>query len=153
MQKSIITQGAQPNSAWLDLPSLATLEITSEDDLFPIDHALALIPTTGWRAAFPGPQTIRLLFHTPQHLRRVQIHIVDRAAERTQEFSLHAAQSNQPPTELRRQQFTFSPAGSTEELEDYTVDLPGTTLLELRIDPGRAHPAQHFATLTSLRLA
>jgi hypothetical protein len=55
-----------------------------------------------------------------------------------------------------RQQFTFSPGGSTEEIEDYTVALDGVTVMELKIDPDRSHDPQqsrNYASLQSLRLA
>ena len=38
--------------------------------------------------------------------------------------------------EVVRQQWSFSPQGSTEEIEDYPVNLSGITTLELRIDRG-----------------
>ncbi len=55
-----------------------------------------------------------------------------------------------------RQQWNFSPHGTTEELEDFTVDLSGVTALELRIDPDRSHDpklSQSYASLQSLKLA
>ncbi len=163
MRKSIL--GPEPastaptdarNHAWLDLEHLARVEVTSEDELFPIEHALGLEVTTGWRAANPGPQSVRILFDTPQTIRQVDLHIVDRAAERTQELALYAGPSPDDLREVLRQQFTFSPAGSTEEVEHYSVDLTGVIVLDLRIDPDRSHdPAQsiNYATLQSLRIA
>jgi len=144
-------KGIQPKMTWLDIPTLAKIEVSSADDLFPIDHAFLPTPTTGWRAATTGPQTLRLIFHTPQPILHIHIHITDRVAERMQQFTLIA-----DGAVLLRQQFTFSPHGTTEEIEDYTVDLHALRILELQIDPDRAHiPAnsQHFATLTALRLA
>ena len=58
--------------------------------------------------------------------------------------------------EVVRQQWNFSPHGTTEELEDYTVDLSGVTAVELRIDPDRSHDptqSQNYASLQSLKLA
>ena len=55
-----------------------------------------------------------------------------------------------------RQQWNFSPHGTTEEIEDYTLDLSGMTTLELRIDPDRSHDpkqSQNYASLQSLKLA
>jgi hypothetical protein len=55
-----------------------------------------------------------------------------------------------------RQQWSFSPHGSTEEIEDYTVNLSGITTLEVRIDPDRSHDpkqSQNYASLQSLKLA
>ncbi len=154
----MITQdagGVQEDGSWLDLDRIAAVEISSEDPNFPIEHALGKAGTTGWRAAAPGPQKIRLLFDVPQTIRRIQLHFVDRVSERSQEFWLLALVGD----ELRdvvRQQWNFSPNGTTEELEDYKVELNGVTALELRIDPDRSHDpklSQHVASLERLRLA
>jgi hypothetical protein len=164
MRKTLINQelpayshsAAAPNGNWLNLDTLATVQITSEDPLFPIEHALGNEPSTGWRAAAKGPQFIRVNFDKPTALRRIHLHFIDRAAERSQEFALYAASTGGELREVLRQQFTFSPGGSTEEIEDYTVDLSDIATLELRIDPDRAHDpthSQYFATLQSLRLA
>ncbi len=144
---------------WLDLENIAQVELTSEDPAFPIEHALGKTVTTGWRASETGPQVIRLLFDKPQTIRRIQVHFVDRASERAQEFAIFAQQKGtQGDTlrEVKRQQWNFSPHGTTEELEDYKVELNGVTALELRIDPDRSHDpkqSQHVASLQSLRLA
>ena len=158
MRKRIITpQGERvaERTQWLNLEQLATVDISSEDDLFPIEHALGNSLSTGWRAASTGPQTIRLRFDDPQELHRIQIHVVDRAAERTQEMTLSVEIVGVGKQEVWRQQFNFSPSGTTEELEDLTVELAHVTSLELRIDPDRAHiPAhsQNYATLTALKV-
>jgi hypothetical protein len=159
MRKSIITPdgGTNPriNENWRELERIARVEITSEDPAFPIEHALGKTATTGWRAGTTGPQVIRMYFDEPLTIRRIQLHFVDRTAERTQEFVLLGGVG----TELRevvRQQWTFSPHGSTEDFEDYTVDLHGVTVVELRIDPDRSHdPAlsQSYASLQSVRMA
>ena len=159
MRKSIVSPNAAMKTPigniWRDLERIARVEITSEDAAFPIEHALGKAESTGWRAASTGPQVIRLHFDEPQAFRRVKLHFVDTTAERAQEFALYAGTG----TELReivRQQWNFSPQGTTEELEDYTVDLNGITTMELRIDPDRSHdPAasNSFASLQSLKLA
>ena len=159
MRKEFITpQGerATESTPWLNLLQIAKVEITSEDDLFPIEHALDLAVTTGWRAAGTGPQTIRLRFDEPQELHRIQIHIIDRVSERTQELTLSVELAGAGRQELLRQQFNFSPGGSTEELEDLRVELAHVTMLELVIDPDRAHISAHsenYATVTALRLS
>ena len=58
---------------WLDLERAATVEVTSEEENFPVESALVLGETLGWRAAIPGTQTIRLLFDQPQRLRRISL--------------------------------------------------------------------------------
>jgi hypothetical protein len=159
MRKSIVSPSpvtATPiRDNWRELERIARVEITSEDEAFPIEHALVQTPTTGWRAAETGPQLIRLHFDEPLTIRRIQLRFVESAAERSQEFAIFAGSG----TELRevvRQQFSFSPGGSTEEIEDYTVALDGVTVLELKIDPDRSHDpklSQNYASLQSLRLA
>src|ERR1700678_22553 len=137
MRKSVIASAtartASTLESWLDLDAIARVEITSEDVNLPIEHALGKTPTTGWRAAGTGPQVIRLVFDAPQVIRRIQLHFVDRAAERSQEFAVYAG-SGAELREVVRQQWTFSPDGATEEIEDSPVDLHGETTLELRIE-------------------
>jgi hypothetical protein len=159
MRKSIIaSDGGTPakiSDNWRELERIARVEITSEDPAFPIEQALGKALTEGWRAATTGPQVIRMHFDEPMTIRRIQLRFVERAVERTQEFLLLAGVG----TELRevmRQQWTFSPQGTVEELEDYAVDLHGVTVVELRIDPDRSHdPAasQSYASLQSVRIA
>lgn len=147
------------SGSWLDLEKIAIVEISSEDQAFPIEYALGgaagEAATKGWRAAAPGPQRIRILFDQPQAIRRIQLHFVDPVSERSQEFSI-VAFAGAELREVARQQWNFSPQGATEELEDYRVELDGVTALELRIDPDRSHDpkqSQHVASLQRLRLA
>jgi hypothetical protein len=158
MRKRIIPAVQQdtspPGEDWLDLERLAQVEITSEDTGHPIESAL--MPDrvgSGWRAAGPGEQTIRLLFAHPQRLRRVWLNFVEPVTERTQEIALRwSADGGQSFREIVRQQWNFSPEGATAETEDQRVDLSEVTVLELSIIPdisrGRAR-----ASLQQLRLA
>jgi hypothetical protein len=159
MRKSVITPAAGSVAAaqgeWLDLHTIARVEISSEDVNLPVEHALGGTQATGWRAAETGPQVIRLQFDAAQAIRRIRLHFVERAAERSQEFAVYAG-SGAEMREVVRQQWSFSPGGSTEEIEDYTVDLSGVKTLELRIDPDRSHDpkaSQNYASLQSLKLA
>lgn len=159
MRKSIVSPtpaAATPiPDLWRDLERIARVEITSEDESFPIEHALGKNETTGWRAAGTGPQVIRLHFDEPLTIHRIHLHFIEKSTERSQEFAIFAGSGNEL-REVVRQQFTFSPGGSTEEIEDYTVSLNGVTVIELKIDPDRSHdPSQShsYATLQSLRLA
>jgi hypothetical protein len=144
-----------PEGDWLDLEEIAQVELTSEDPAFPIENALGNKETTGWRAAGPGPQVIRLLFERPQTIRRIQVQFVERVSERTQEFAVLAKQGNDF-REVLRQQWNFSPHRTEEEIEDYKVELDGVVALELKIDPDRSHDpkqSKHVASLQQLRLA
>jgi len=160
MRKRLVTTEAEGGKQviegeWLDLEAIAEVEITSEDKLFPIEMALGKEPTTGWRAAAPGEQTIRLVFDQPTTIRRIWLYFVERTAQRSQEFALFAKDLTGESREVVRQQYTFSPTGSTEEIEDYAVELDKVVALELRIDPDRAHDprqSKEYASLTALRL-
>jgi hypothetical protein len=158
MRKVVITDnpgGLPEPDSWLPLEKIASVEISSEDPNFPIEHALSEAGKGGWRASAPGPQRIRLIFDQPQTIRRIQLQFVEKDAERAQEFWLLALVGDEL-RDVMRQQWNFSPNGTTEELEDYTVELTGVNALELRIDPDRAHDplqSRHAASLERLRLA
>ena len=129
-------QTPAPDQGWLHLEDIATVELTSETATHPIEAALLPGATSGWRAASPGQQTIRLIFDQPQRLRRVYLHFEEAASVRTQEFVLRW--SDDGGRSLRgivRQQWNFSPPATTEEVEDYQVELSGVTVLELTITP------------------
>jgi hypothetical protein len=136
--------------AWLDLESLASLEISSEDPAHPFEHALRG-ETEGWKSCDPGPQTIRLKFDEPQAVRRIRLEFRETQHERAQEFSITALIDGEK-RQIVRQQWSFSPTGSTTEVEDYTVNLPNVSALELEIDPGRHDKSAH-ATLHSIAIA
>jgi len=141
MRKRTITsvqpQTASPADEWLDLESLAEVEITSEDAAHPIESALlASRVSSGWRAAAPGKQTIRLLFAVPQPLKRISLRFEEPTTERTQEYVLRwSPDGGHSYRDIVRQQWNFSPRGATSETEDHRVDLPAVTVLELSIVP------------------
>jgi hypothetical protein len=167
MRKQMMDMGAKTAERgrttandWIDLESVAAVEISSEEQRCPIERALGLGSdrevSTGWRAATPGPQTIRLRFDQPTEIRRIYLHFVEGASERSQEFSVHAGSTEGELREVVRQQFAFSPNGATEEVEDYRVDLKNVKVFELRVDPDRAHdPTQsrEYASLVRLKVA
>ena len=156
MRKSIVSQPKAPGSStstgpWLDLAEIASVEITSEDAQHPIENALQE-RAGGWRAAGPGPQVIRLTFDQPQSIHRIRLEFREERKERSQEFAVFASSAKYQRREVVRQQWGFSPGGSTVEVEDYTVDLPAVSVLELEIDPGR-HDKEAIATLESISVA
>lgn len=119
---------------WLNLADQVEVELTSEDPDWPIEGALMPDRTQGWRAAAPGPQTISLLWSDPVRLRRIRLVFEERSESRTQEFVLRAS-TGSGDREIVRQQYTFSPPGTTLELEEYAADLDGVTRLDLTIVP------------------
>jgi hypothetical protein len=154
MRKSVISNGGPAAKAsqkdWKDLNRIARAEMTSEDAQFPIENAFGRGEANGWRAATTGKQVIRLMFDEPQMIRRIHLHFVERESERSQEFALFAGWEGEM-REVLRQQWTFSPHGSTEEIEDFAVELDGIRTLELRIDPDRSHDPKSSKTFASLQ--
>jgi len=155
MRKSILTSHPEPSLSpadqWLNLEELASVEISSEDPRYPIEDVFHE-GRDGWKAEAPGPQEIRLTFDKPQPLRRIRLEFREDTTERTQEFAIYAVTADQARREILRQQWTFSPDGSTQEIEDYPVELTGVTVIELKIDPGR-HDKGKTASLYSLAIA
>ena len=158
MRKRIIHQSTQEISPadyqdWLDVENLVQVELTSEDAEHPIESALIMNSGSGWRAQQAGKQTIRLRFDKPHKISRIQLLFQEDEHERTQEFVLRWSPGNSAAyREIVRQQYHFSPPGTTRELEDYTVELDGLTILELTIIPDISG-GETRASLAQLRLA
>jgi hypothetical protein len=77
---------------------------------------------------------------------------VETEAARTQEFSLRWRPEKDGRTrEIVRQQWNFSPTGSTTEMEDYKVDLANVGILELIINPDVSQ-GEALATLAEWRI-
>ena len=151
--------GSSPNQprgesdeAWLDLDQIATVEVTSEDPSFPIESAFSPNGGPGWRASQKGAQQIRIIFDEPISLHRIQLRFHETESERTQEFTLRwLSAADTLSKEIVRQQWNFSPAGSTTEVEDYSIDLNAVSILELAIQPDLARHAA-VASLAACRL-
>ena len=106
---------------------------------------------SGWRAAESGEQVIRLLFDEPLRIERIRIVVHETEIPRIQEFVLRWSPDGQNFRELVRQQYTFSPPHTSEEVEDFRVDLTGVSALELRIVPDISGGSAR-ASLAELRL-
>jgi hypothetical protein len=116
--------GIKNEEGWLDLKKTASVEVSSEDENHPIEFALLGDEKRGWRAAGPGSQTLRLIFDSPQRLKRIWLAFEDSEAFRTQEFVLRwSSHVGQPLREIVRQQWNFSSPGAVREIEDYAVEL------------------------------
>jgi len=157
MRKRIVaSQPAQPrgesDQAWLDLEQIATVEVTSEDPGFPIESVFGFNGGPGWRASQKGEQQIRIIFDEPRPLHRIQLRFHEIGSERMQEFTVRwSPAAGGPPKEIVRQQWNFSPSGSTTEIEDYVIDLDAVSVLELAIQPDRGR-GEAVATLAAWRL-
>ena len=141
-----------PERDWLDLESLADVEVTSETADFPVEAALLLNKGPGWRAEQLGPQLIRLIFTKPQNLKEIVLVFTENEMERTQEFIMRwSSDSGRTFHEIVRQQWNFNPHSAHREIEEYRVELPGVTILELEIIPDISGQ-NALASLDQLRL-
>ena len=139
---------------WLPLESLAQVEVTSEDPASPVESALLPdVGGPGWRAAAAGEQTLRIIFDAPQRISRIVLAFEETEAARMQEFVLRwSAAGEGAIREIVRQQYNFSPPETTQEVEDYEVQLSGVAVLELSILPD-VQRGEATASLAQLRLS
>src|SRR5829696_5661869 len=114
-----------PTPGELDIAAIATVLVTSEDPEHPVDHAFDGRRGPGgsrWIAGEPGEQTLTLAFDAPQAIRRVALEVEETEVARTQELQLAVSfDGGRTYRELLRQEYDFSPPGTTFEWEDWSV--------------------------------
>ena len=139
----------------LDVASLATVLVSSESEDYPIENAFDADRGPGgsyWQAGAAGAQTIVVEFDTPQALERVCLEIEERDTARRQELALETScDGGETYREHVRQEYNFSPPGTTFEREEWRVPIQAVTHLRLRIVPEKSGGAAR-ARLTSLAL-
>jgi hypothetical protein len=156
MRKSVLERhpaqaASQPDENWLEVERLATVQVTSENPAFPIESVFS--SNGGWRAGQEGDQVIRLVFDQPLTIHRIWLRFSEREISRTQQFTLRwSGPGAQTTQEIVRQQWNFNPGASTEEIEDYRVNLNGVSILELAIQP-EITAGKAVANLASWRVA
>ena len=145
--------GTEP--AGLHVPALATVLVTSESGDYPVDHLFDGRNGPGgtrWVASADGEQTLILAFDTPQAIREVGLEVEEPSASRTQVLTLSLSQDGgRTYREIVRQEFNFSPPGTTFEREVWNVSAGHVTHLRIAIQPEKGG-APHRATLTSLTI-
>jgi hypothetical protein len=156
MRKRLITPTPEMvrsrGEGWLDVERSAIVEFTSEDKDCPVQSAFVSGESRGWRAAAPGPQTIRLVFDQPQKLKHISLVFEENETTRTQEFVLRwSPDGGGSFKDIVRQQWNFSPPETTREVEEYQVELSNVTALELTIEPNMSG-GDARASLKSLHL-
>jgi hypothetical protein len=158
LRKHLLT--AQPlasgsQSGAKEIAAIAAVWVTSEAAEAPIDHVFDQHGGPGgsrWVAAGPGEQRLILAFDTPQTLRTISLEVEEPEVSRTQVLLLSVScDGGQTYQELRRQEYTFGPPGTTFEREEWGVTVEGATHLQLVITPDKGG-APCWATLTSLAL-
>ena len=138
-----------------DIAALATVGVTSEATDYPIDNAFDSHRGPGgsrWVAGAPGPQRLLLTFDAPQTLRTLRLEVEEREVSRTQEIQVAISRDGGHTYQtLLRQEYTFSPPGTTFEREVWAIPAEGVTHLQLVISPDKGGAPCH-ATLTTLAL-
>ena len=138
IRKKVINKTERSDEGWVDLSERAAFEVTSEEAGSPLENALSP-DAKKWIAATPGEQTIRITFDEPQDISKILLLFEETANARSQEFVLSWQQAGQSEwQEIVRQQFNFSPPGTTTERENFNVSLQGASALELLIIPERS---------------
>ena len=157
LRKQLLTTSSVPTARSLerDISTIATVLVTSEDPDHPIDHVFDGQRGPGasrWIAAQPGEQRLILAFDAPQTIQQLRVEIDEPDVSRTQEMDVSiSTDGGRTYRELLRQEYTFSPPGTSHEHEEWTVNAGGVSHLQLRIKPDKSGRACR-ATLTSLTL-
>jgi hypothetical protein len=159
LRKQIIREppvSTAPMTDEIDIAVVATVLVTSEAPEHPVDFAFDHHRGPGgnrWIAGEPGEQTLILAFDAPQAIRRVALEVEEPEVARTQELQLAVStDGGRTYREVLRQEYNFSPPGTSFEREDWTLDAVGVTHLRLMIRPDKgSKPCR--ATITSLALS
>jgi len=139
----------------LDIEAIATVHVTSAEP----DHLITNVfdrsrglGGSRWVAQKSGEQSLVLTFHTPQTIRRIDLEIEEQEVSRSQELWLCVSHDNGHTYQnLLRQEYNFSPPGTTFEREQWLVTAQEVTHLRLRVKPDKSgQPCR--ATVTSLIL-
>jgi len=148
-------RGARRAADAKDIPALATVLVTSESPDHPVDHLFGGDDGPGgarWIASVDGEQSLILAFDAPQTIREVSLEVEEPHVSRTQVLTLSLSRDGGGAyRELLRQEFNFSPPGTTFQREVWNVPAEGVTHLRLTIEPDKGGmPCR--ATLTSLAI-
>jgi len=140
----------------LDIPIIATVTITSEEADHPIEHVFdgqRGPGTSRWRAAGPGEQCLIINFDMPQTLHQLVLDIEELDTARTQELLISVSlDGGRTYRDVVRQEYNFSPPGTTYERETWALNTDHITHLAIHITPDKGGRAGQ-ATLTSVMLA
>jgi hypothetical protein len=159
MRKRILKSNSAPSALLpgeLDVAAIASVLVTSETADHPVENAFDARRGPGgsrWVAETPGEQTLILTFDTPQKIQQVPLEVEENQASRTQELQLAISlDGGRTYCELLRQEYNFSPPGTTFEREEWVVAAEGVTHLRLWIKPDkRNRPVRASLTALSLR--
>jgi hypothetical protein len=158
LRKQIVPKHSEESASlegYIPIPAVATVQVTSEETDHPIDNAFDHNGGPGgsrWIAGEAGEQTVTLLFDSPQTIRRIGVEVRELAVSRTQELCVSvSSDGGRTYRELVRQEFNFSPPGTTFEREVWSTSVELVTHLRVDIKPDKGGHVGR-ATLTSLTL-
>jgi len=159
LRKQVIPKRSVESASFereIPVVEVATVQVSSEQSDHPIDNVFDSSRGPGgsrWIADEPGEQTLILVFDSPQTIRKVGLEVEELSMSRTQELSASfSSDGGRTYRELVRQEFTFSPPGTSFEREVWSVAAEGVTHLRIEIKPDKGGRVGQ-ATLTSLSLA
>jgi hypothetical protein len=159
LRKRILNTDESPASghdkAALDIAAIATVIVTSEETANPVNHIFDQSHGPGatrWVAAKVGEQDLIVDFDTPQTINRIVLEVEETEVSRRQEVVISISRDGgHGYDELIRQEYNFSPPGTTFERETWMVSAQRVTHLRLHIIPDKGgKPCR--ATVTSLVL-
>lgn len=139
----------------ISIPEAATVFVTSETAGHPVDCICdgGRGPgSTRWIADESGDQVLVLAFDTARNLHKVSLEVEEPDVSRTQELALSISRDwGQTYREVLRQEYNFSPPGTTFEHEEWRVPAEGVTNLLFWIRPDKGGRSCR-ASITSLAL-
>jgi hypothetical protein len=153
LRKQLIKSAPVLMPGEINVVTAATVLVTSEDPEHPVDHAFDShrgLGGTRWIAGEPGEQTLIVAFDAPEAVGRVILEVEEPEVVRTQELQLAiSSDGGRTYRDVLRQEYNFSPPGTTFEREDWAGSAAGATHLRLQVKPDKGDKPCR-ATLTSL---
>ncbi len=138
----------------IDLANVASVEVTSEQALYPVDHLFDGLAGQGgscWVASAAGMQAVTLHFHEPIDVGTVVVESEERWDTRVQHIDVTAMQGSGPETqpvhEGKSCSFDYAPYRASFHRATWAVAARGVTQLRIRVTPT---PLSLRATLTSV---
>jgi hypothetical protein len=124
----------------VDVATLASVEVSSEEELYPVDHLFDGRNGPGgscWMAAAAGAQVIVLRFHRPlARLDTVVVESEERSDTRTQKIELSGwSELTQRPFEHEARELKYSPYGTSFHRATWELLESDVPHLRLRVVP------------------
>ena len=141
-----VRRNGSTGTRWLDLDAVADVAIVAGG------RRVCRAPGL-WTAPTPHEQVIEIRFHRRTPVRRLRVVSSEVNQSRTQQMTIWVSlRGGEQHCEVLRQQFTFSPHGATEAVEEYILELDEVSRIQVQIVPSiDGRPA--VAQVSELRVA